>query len=60
MTRVTAPRLLRLLAAGWIVLPCGESAEALGLTPPLILSDAAADGFVAALSDAISAPTTGC
>ncbi len=50
----------RLLAAGWIVLPCGESAEALGLTPPLILSDAAADGFVAALSDAISAPTTGC
>jgi 4-aminobutyrate aminotransferase-like enzyme len=50
----------RLLAAGWIVLPCGESAEALGLTPPLTLSDAAADGFVAALSQAISAPTTGC
>lgn len=50
----------RLLAAGWIVLPCGERAEALGVTPPLMLSTEAQDALPDALAAAISAPASGC
>lgn len=42
-----------LLDRGYIVLPCGERAEALGLTPPYGLTMAQAQGFVAALTDAL-------
>jgi 4-aminobutyrate aminotransferase/(S)-3-amino-2-methylpropionate transaminase len=40
----------RLLDRGWLVLPCGERAEALGLTPPFTLGDAQIHAFVRALS----------
>ena len=43
----------RLLERGYIVLPCGERAEALGLTPPLGLSEQAMWGFVGALGDCL-------
>ncbi|MFZ5475598.1 MAG: aminotransferase class III-fold pyridoxal phosphate-dependent enzyme, partial [Myxococcota bacterium] len=43
----------RLLAKGWIVLPCGERGEALGLTPPLTMTDEQAEGFVAALRESV-------
>ncbi len=42
-----------LLDRGYIVLPCGERAEALGLTPPYGLTAAQAQGFVAALADVL-------
>ncbi len=42
-----------LLDRGYIVLPCGERAEALGLTPPYGLTGAQAQGFVAALTDVL-------
>ena len=38
-----------LLRAGYIVLPAGEQAQVLALTPPLTISDAQLDGFVEAL-----------
>jgi acetylornithine/succinyldiaminopimelate/putrescine aminotransferase len=41
-----------LLRAGYIVLPAGEQAEVLALTPPLTISDAQLDGFVEALDAA--------
>ena len=41
-----------LLRAGYIVLPAGEQAEVLALTPPLTISDAQLDGFVEALVEA--------
>lgn len=44
----------RLLERGWIVLPAGEHAEVLGLTPPLCLTRAQADGFVDALAEALA------
>ena len=40
-----------LLQRGYLVLPCGERAEALGLTPPYVLTGAQAEGFVAALRE---------
>ncbi len=39
----------RMLERGYIVLPCGERAEALGLTPPLTTTRAQLEGAVAAL-----------
>jgi 4-aminobutyrate aminotransferase-like enzyme len=41
----------RMLARGWIVLPCGEHAEALGLTPPLTTTRAQLEGAVAAIAE---------
>lgn len=43
----------RLLDRGWIVLPCGERAEALGLTPPLTTSRAVLDAAVVALAESL-------
>ncbi|MBM4368963.1 MAG: aspartate aminotransferase family protein [Deltaproteobacteria bacterium] len=43
----------RLLERGYIVLPCGEKAEALGLTPPFVIADAQLAAFVAALGDCL-------
>lgn len=43
----------RLLDRGWIVLPCGEHAEALGLTPPLTIHPDLLDAFVEALREAV-------
>ena len=40
----------RLLERGYLVLPSGEGPDALGLTPPLTLSEAQADAFVEALA----------
>lgn len=42
-----------LLDRGYIVLPCGERGEALGLTPPYCLTAEQAAGFVAELRDAL-------
>jgi 4-aminobutyrate aminotransferase-like enzyme len=39
-----------LLERGWIILPCGERAEALGFTPPLTIADATIDAFVTDLA----------
>ncbi|MSP55500.1 MAG: aspartate aminotransferase family protein [Myxococcales bacterium] len=41
----------RLLERGWIVLPCGERAEALGITPPLGIGDETLDAFVLTLAE---------
>ena len=38
---------------GFIVLPCGQQADALCLTPPLTLTDAQIHAFVAALDEAL-------
>ncbi len=43
----------RLLERGFIVLPCGEGAEALGVTPPYVISDAQIGAFVSALEDSL-------
>jgi 4-aminobutyrate aminotransferase-like enzyme len=43
----------RMLQRGWLVLPCGEHNEAIGLTPPLTISPALLDGAVAALAACI-------
>ncbi len=43
----------RMLERGYIVLPCGEYAEALGLTPPLTTTRAQLAGAVAALADCL-------
>ncbi|MDP2313756.1 MAG: aspartate aminotransferase family protein [Pseudomonadota bacterium] len=43
----------RMLERGYIVLPCGERAEALGLTPPLTTSRAQLAGAVAALKECV-------
>lgn len=48
-----------LLERGWIVLPCGERAEALGITPPLGIEVETVDAFVRALGE-VSARATGC
>lgn len=45
----------KLLQRGWIVLPCGENAEALGLTPPLTIPQELLDAFVDALREALRA-----
>lgn len=42
-----------LLDRGYLVLPCGERAEALGLTPPYVLTSEQASGFVAALQEVL-------
>ena len=42
-----------LLDRGYLVLPCGEHAEALGLTPPYVLTEAQASGFVRALDEVL-------
>lgn len=44
----------KLLERGYLVLPCGERAEALGLTPPLTTSRAQLEGFVAALAEVLA------
>lgn len=41
----------RMLQRGWIVLPCGEHGEALGLTPPLTISEQLLDAAVDALAE---------
>ncbi len=43
----------RMLARGYIVLPCGERAEALGLTPPLTTSRAQLDAAVTTLAECL-------
>ena len=43
----------RMLQRGWLVLPCGEHSEAIGLTPPLTISPALLDGAVAALAECV-------
>jgi 4-aminobutyrate aminotransferase-like enzyme len=40
----------RMLERGYIVLPCGEHAEALGLTPPITITREQLAGAVAALA----------
>ena len=40
----------KLLERGYIVLPCGERAEALGITPPLCITAEQVAGFLRALS----------
>jgi len=40
----------RMLQRGWIVLPCGEQSDALGLTPPLTIGEDLLDGAVEALA----------
>ncbi len=42
----------RLLERGYLTLPAGSTAEALGLTPPVCLTDAQIDGFVHTLAAA--------
>jgi acetylornithine aminotransferase len=42
----------KLLRAGFIVLPAGEQAEVLGITPPLTISDAQLIAFLDALDQA--------
>jgi 4-aminobutyrate aminotransferase-like enzyme len=44
----------QLLARGYIVLAAGAPPALLCLTPPLCLSDAQIDGFVAALGEALA------
>jgi acetylornithine/succinyldiaminopimelate/putrescine aminotransferase len=57
MLGVTVPNALQvthdLLDRGYLVLPCGERGDALGLTPPYALTAAQADGFLAALADVL-------
>lgn len=43
-----------LLDRGFIVLPCGERGEALGLTPPLVLTVDQASAFVQALAEVLA------
>ncbi|MES2639226.1 MAG: aspartate aminotransferase family protein [Myxococcota bacterium] len=43
----------KMLDRGYIVLPCGERAEALGLTPPLTIARAQLEGAVAALGECL-------
>lgn len=43
-----------LLGRGYLTLPCGERAEALGITPPLCITDEQLDGFVLALGEILS------
>ena len=43
----------RLMERGYIVLPCGERAEALGLTPPLTIARAQLEGAVQALRECL-------
>lgn len=40
-----------LLERGWIILPCGERAEALGFTPPLTIDDETVSAFVHQVED---------
>ncbi len=58
MLGVHVPDALRvtraLLERGFIALPCGERAEALGLTPPLTITDAQLDAATAAIHDAVT------
>ena len=42
-----------LLERGWIILPCGEQAEALGFTPPLTIADETVDAFVRELESVL-------
>ncbi|MCB9681444.1 MAG: aminotransferase class III-fold pyridoxal phosphate-dependent enzyme [Alphaproteobacteria bacterium] len=61
MLGVVTPHSLALCRAlqrrGYIVLPAGQRAEVLCLTPPATLSDAQAQGFVDALDDALAEVT---
>jgi 4-aminobutyrate aminotransferase-like enzyme len=43
----------RMLERGWIVLPCGERGEALGLTPPLTTPRVVLDAAVSALAECL-------
>jgi 4-aminobutyrate aminotransferase-like enzyme len=43
-----------LLQQGYIALPAGESAEVLALTPPLVITQAQLEGFLAALDVALA------
>lgn len=43
-----------MLARGYIVLPCGERVEALGITPPLCITEAQVAGFLAALRSVLA------
>jgi 4-aminobutyrate aminotransferase/(S)-3-amino-2-methylpropionate transaminase len=43
----------RMLGRGFIVLPCGERAEALGITPPLTISRALLDATVDTLAECL-------
>lgn len=43
----------RMLDRGYIVLPCGERAEALGLTPPLVITREQLDATVATLAECL-------
>jgi 4-aminobutyrate aminotransferase-like enzyme len=58
MLGVHVPDALRvtraLLERGFIALPCGERAEALGLTPPLTITDAQLEAATAAVHDAMT------
>ena len=40
----------RMLQRGWIVLPCGENSEAIGLTPPLTIPEALLEAATESLS----------
>ena len=42
-----------LLERGWIILPSGEQAEALGFTPPLTIADETVDAFVRELESVL-------
>ena len=42
-----------LVGKGYIVLPCGERAEALGITPPLCITEEQITGFLAALAQVL-------
>lgn len=43
----------RMLQRGWIVLPCGEQSDALGLTPPLTIGEDLLDAAVDALAESM-------
>ncbi len=44
----------KLLERGYIVLPCGERAEALGITPPYVVTDPQLDAFAGALAEVLA------
>ena len=43
-----------MLERGYIVLPCGERAEALGLTPPMTITRAQLEGTLGALQECLA------
>ena len=48
------PTVMTLASKGFIVLPAGEQAEVLGLTPPLTITDAQMMSFLDALDEVTS------